>query len=217
MVCAPDPPKITVPPVLVKVPLWVNVPRISRLLPEPVKLKLAPLPMVILFTTAAVLICGALAVPEPMLTSVIPVGTPPHQLDAVFHELLVAPSHTPLERVVTINESAFTDAQLPLCTTARKAVGWLIAGVVKLVVVLAMVLQLLYGDTELSQRMTLPVWPARVKLEVLPVHTGVLPPTVPPVDTGLTVTTVESALDDAHTPLCTTARKAVLWVKIPEV
>lgn len=217
MVCAPDPPNITVPPVLVKVPLWVNVPRISRLLPEPVKLKVAPLPMVILFTTAAVLICGALAVPELMVTSVVPVGTPPHQLDAVFHELLVAPNHTPLEMVFTINESAFTDAQLPLCTTARNAVGWLMAEVVKPVVVLAMVLQLLYGATALSQRIILPVWPARVKLEVLPVHTGVLPLTLPATDSGLTVTNVESALADAHTPLCTTARKAVLWVKIPEV
>lgn len=57
----------------------------------------------------------------------------------------------------TTNESLFTDGQLPLPITALKAVLWLKAELVYPVVVLLIGVQVVNGDTELSQRIILPV------------------------------------------------------------
>jgi hypothetical protein len=129
----------------------------SILFTAPVNDKEAPLLMVRLFTVAAVLIDGALGTPELITTSLVAVGTPPHQLEVLFQLLFTLPSHTPLLITFTTNESELSAPQLPFCTTARNAVGCVMAEVANEVVVLLMALQLLYGDVALSQRTTEPV------------------------------------------------------------
>jgi hypothetical protein len=129
----------------------------SILFTVPVNDKEAPLLMVRLFTVAAVLIDGVLGTPELITTSLVAVGIPPHQLDALFQLLFTLPSHTPLLITFTTNESELSAPQLPLCTTARNAVGCVMAEVVNEVVILLMALQLLYGEVALSQRTTEPV------------------------------------------------------------
>jgi hypothetical protein len=74
------------------------------------------------------------------------------------------------------------------------------------------------GDTDLCHLTTVPEWPERVsKPLVVPEHMVVPPVTLPPTDIGSTDTVVEEEFAGAQTPLWTTARNCVFWVKGPEV
>ena len=84
--------------------------------------------------------------------------------------------------------------------------------------VLAMSLHVLNGDTELCHFITLPVLPVKVNTPlVLPVQTAVPPPTEPPTVVGLTVTVVEDELATAQLPLWTTALNWVVCDNAPEL
>lgn len=83
-------------------------------------------------------------------------------------------------------------------------------------VVLAIGVHVVNGDTEDSQRITLPVSPLKVSVgAVLPEQMAEPPVTVPPTAAGVTVTVVEPELAEAHDPLCTTARNCVVAVIVP--
>ena len=69
-----------------------------------------------------------------------------------------------------------------------------------------MVVQVLNGDTEDSQRTIEPVCPLNVNVPLVEPEQIVVPPvTEPPTDPGVTVTVVAEELAVAHDPLCTTA------------
>ena len=69
-------------------------------------------------------------------------------------------------------------------------------------------------STPLCQRKTVPVWPDKVsKPLVLPEQIMVPPVTVPPTETGSTVTVAGSEFATAQVPLLATARYWVVTVK----
>ena len=78
--------------------------------------------------------------------------------------------------------------------------------------------QLANGATELCHLVTVPVWPAKVSMPlVLPKHTFVPPVTLPPTDTGSTVTITGVELATEQLPLWMTALNSVVCVNAPEV
>jgi hypothetical protein len=128
---------------------------------------------------------------------------------------VTAPPAAAGETTTTI-ESAFAVPQLPLCITALIAVDWVSEPGLSEVVVLLIVDHEVYGALALSQRITVPEWPARVNVPgELPVHTAAVPLTEPPVGPAVTATTSESAFAVPQLPFCTTARNAVDWVRVP--
>ena len=83
------------------------------------------------------------------------------------------------------------------------------------VVVLATVVQLTPLLIENSHLMIVPDWPDNVNTPLLlPVHTAVLPLTVPPTAALVTVIVAAAAFAEAHDPLCTTARYIVVCVRL---
>jgi hypothetical protein len=132
----------------------------------------------------------------------------------VAPEQIVAPPLTLPPTEVGSTETVVVDelavAQEPLCTTARNCVVCVRAPEVYVVVVLAIVVQVVNGLTELSQRTTEPVCPLKVKVPLVDPEQIVVPPlTLPPTDAGFTVTVVADEVAEAQEPLCTTARN---WV-----
>ena len=78
----------------VSVPLLTKLPLISSVKLAPAMVTVAPVLMVKSLQTAdPVLIVGILGTPELMITSVVDVGTPLHQLAALCQFVSVAPSH----------------------------------------------------------------------------------------------------------------------------
>ena len=72
---------------------------------------------------------------------------------------------------------------------------------------LLMVDQRLPPFVEYSHRSTEPVWPDKVSVPpLLPVHTVMLPETVPPTETALTVTVAGAELAEEQELFITTAR-----------
>ena len=80
--------------------------------------------------------------------------------------------------------------------------------------VLAIGVQVVNGETELSHLKINPVLPLKVNNPVVDPEQIVVPPvTLPPTEGGLTVTMVSVELAEGQTPFCTTARNFVLCVK----
>ena len=77
---------------------------------------------------------------------------PEHIGDAPVMVPAIVPDET-----VTMVESELAEAQLPLCTTARKAVVAVNGPDEYTVLVSFIIVQVVNGDTELSQRITFPV------------------------------------------------------------
>jgi hypothetical protein len=137
-------------------------------------------------------------------------------------EQIVAPPLTlpPTEvgDTVTVVAVAVSGVQEALCTSARNCVVCVNAPEVYVVVVLEIVVQVVNGDTALSQLTTEPVCPLKVNVPLVePEQMDVPPLTLPPTDAGFTVTVVADEVAEAHEPLCTTARNCVVWVRAPEV
>jgi hypothetical protein len=189
----------------------------SMLLEVPVNDKEAPELMVKSLATAVVLTCGLLGVPELMVTFVEAVGTPPHQLEASFQFALLAPVHIPEAVTFTVKGEVVAEAHAPFCTLARYCVACVNAEVVKEVVVFEMVVQVVNGETELSQLVTEPLLPVSVSAEVEPEQIGVLPEIDPATVAAFTVTVVDDEVAVEQPPFCTTARNCVVCVSAPDV
>ena len=87
--------------------------------------------------------------------------------------------------------------QAPLCTIARYCVVVVRLVAVKVVVVLAISVSVVKLSVELSQRMIFPVCPLRVSVvELVPVHTLVLPAMLPPTEVGIIVRDTSSEVKD---------------------
>jgi len=111
--------------------------------------------------------------------------------------------------------------QFPLCTCARKHVVWLMTPTLICAVVLAMDVTLLPnpGQSVLaSHRTTFPWCPVKVNWPPsIPTHTLRSLFAWPVAVFGLIVTVVGLDACSGHTPLRTTARKHVAWLKGPDV
>ena len=86
--------KTTVPVPALNVPLLVKFPDMLNV-DEPLIVNDAPELIVTLAAEDDVLITGKLGLPAEITTAVLDVGTPPHQLDAVFQLVLVVPNQMP--------------------------------------------------------------------------------------------------------------------------
>ena len=96
--------KLIVPVFELKVPLFVQLPLTDKVFVLPVSV--APLLMVMFrHTLPETPTVGAKVVPVGIMISVVEVGTPPHQLEAVFQSVLVEPIHVPGANTVTAPET----------------------------------------------------------------------------------------------------------------
>ena len=78
---------------------------------------------------------------------------------------------------------------------------------VKVVVVLAISVDVANPSVDDCHLTTAPVWPLRVSVvELVPVQTLAVPATEPPTEARLTVTVADALFAVAQLPLCTTAR-----------
>ena len=120
-VTVPFPAKLTFELPAVKVPLFVNDPLFAIVIVGvPEVDKVAPELMVNVFTLTLEEITAEFAVPDGMVTFVEDVGTPPHQLEAVFQSVLVLPNHVPEEETLCAPEALlFVVTPHPLVITQR--------------------------------------------------------------------------------------------------
>jgi hypothetical protein len=129
-------------------------------------------------------------------------------------QIVVPPLTLPPTEVgdtVTVVAVAVSGVQEPFCTNTRNCVVCVNAPEVYVVAVLAIVVQLVNGDTALSQLTTEPVCPLKVRVPLVDPEQIVVPPlTLPPTDAGFTVTVVADEVAEAQEPLCTTARNCVV-------
>ena len=82
----------------------------------PFMARVEPVCNVRLFEKELALICGMLMAPVGMITLVVAVGMPPHQLAARF-QLLVLPSQNPIGFAVTLVETGLVGPPHPLAET----------------------------------------------------------------------------------------------------
>jgi hypothetical protein len=131
-------------------------------------------------------------------------------------QILVPPKTIPPTTfgiTVTTVESEACVPQFPLWITARNAVVCVSTPDVYVELVLEIADQPVNGLTALSQRITLPVCPLKVRvLLVKPEHIVVPPVTEPLTTLGVTLITTESVVAFPHIPLCTIVLNAVVWV-----
>jgi hypothetical protein len=119
---------------------------------------------------------------------------------------------------VIVASVEFAEEHTPLVTTA-----WYFVVVVKLVAVrVVVVLAISTGVTQLSvddcHLVIVPVCPDKVSVVLfVPEQTVVLPATVPPTETGLTVIVASGEFAEEHTPLVITAWYFVVAVKLVAV
>jgi hypothetical protein len=119
---------------------------------------------------------------------------------------------------VIVASAEFEDEQTPLFTTARYFVVTVRLVAVRVFVVFATSVEEPQLLVEYCHFVIVPVYPESVSVVLLvPVQTVASEETVPPTDTGSTVTVASAELAEEHTPLVITARYFVVAVKLVAV
>jgi hypothetical protein len=117
-----------------------------------------------------------------------------------------------------IASAELAEEQAPLVTTARYFLVATRFVAVSEVVTFATSVEVAQLSVEYCHFVTEPVCPERVIVVLLvPEHTVVPPATVPPTESGLTVTVASADVADEQTPLVTTARYFVVAVRFVAV
>jgi hypothetical protein len=119
---------------------------------------------------------------------------------------------------VIVASAEFAEEQAPLVTTARYFLVATRFVAVSVVVTFATSVEVAQLSVEYCHFVTEPVCPDRVRVVLfVPEHTVVLPATVPPTESGLTVTVASADVAEEQTPLVTTARYFVVATRLVAV